>query len=156
MLRLMTIPRNRLRLGKLSTNNMSKSLFAFQITICALLTYWFPFSQATAADSYELCNTHRTLSADGKIVSIKGHLVSDGMHSTVIEPDQCQGSGYSIIVGEGENAWGVVQASLMHVGRPGTVDKSVEVDIEGVIVGGKGVRVTKLNKMVITYPYVGP
>jgi len=93
----------------------------------------------------------------GKSVSFRGKILSDGMHATVIKPDDCRSEGYGVLWtgDEGDPAF-IVRGAVTKIGLMGTQDKDISVDVEAMVVklpnGKVGVKLTKLNKLVLVYP----
>ena len=113
---------------------------------------------AWASDADGICGAKaRPAKSIGTHVSFRGKILSDGMHSTLVVPDRCQGEGYAMFAdGGGDDPSSVVRHAVMQIGTPGTTDKEITVDVDAVIVmlsnGRVGIRLTKINRMVLTYP----
>ena len=79
------------------------------------------------------------------------------MHATVLKPDDCRSEGYGVLWtgGEGDPAF-IVRSAATQIGLMGTLDKDISVDVDATVVklpnGKVGVRLTKLNKLVLVYP----
>jgi hypothetical protein len=96
----------------------------------------------------------------GHDVIIRGKIVSDGMHTTIVVPDKCPNEGYPFVLGKKDgDAAAIVRQAIMRIGSPGTVDKDITVEVDASVTlletGVVGVRVTKLRRMVLTYPSGG-
>jgi hypothetical protein len=93
----------------------------------------------------------------GENVFIHGKIVSDGIHTTVLVPYQCSNEGYLFAPAEENDAAStIIRQTIMRIGSPGTADKDISVDVDGTVTvlanGEVGVRITKLRRMVLTYP----
>lgn len=94
--------------------------------------------------------------------SFNGFISSDGMHSTLILLPNCNGKGFPMLpdststTSAGEGPSTLIRQAIMNVGMPGTVDKSIVVDVDAVIIkldnGILAVRIKKLNKLTLNYP----
>ncbi|MFC3654105.1 hypothetical protein ACFONN_21380 [Dyella humi] len=121
----------------------------FLLVICAC-------SHANSAGS--ICGAkHSPAKFVGKSVVIHGRIVSDGMHTTVVVPDQCSDEGYAIAPAEkDDDAATIIRQAIMRVGAPGTADKDISVEMDAAVIllenGDAGIRITKLHRMVLTYP----
>jgi hypothetical protein len=118
----------------------------------------FASIRAWASDVGDICGANaRSAKSIGMHVSFRGKILSDGMHLILVVPDRCQGEGYAISAnGTEDDPASVVRHAVMQIGSPGTTDKEVTIDVDAVVVmlpnGSVGVRVTRLNHMVLTYP----
>jgi hypothetical protein len=97
----------------------------------------------------------------GKHVSFRGKILSDGMHLTLAMPDSCPNEGYGVFRGDvRDDPASIIQTAVMQIGSPGTGHKEIAVDLDADIVelgnGHIGIRITKLNRMVLTYPTSNP
>lgn len=114
--------------------------------------------RAWADSAGDICGAKaRAAESIGMHVSFRGKILSDGMHSILVVPDQCQDEGYSMSAGGAEDdPASVMRHAVMQIGAPGTTDKEIAIDVDAVVVmlsnGGIGIRVTELNRMVLTYP----
>jgi hypothetical protein len=112
---------------------------------------------ARAVEPGDICNINQAGGqAIGKEVFFTGDITSDGMHSTMVYPEQCKNIGYSIAPEESNDSPStIIRQAVMRVGSPGTVDKSVTIDVRATIVmlgnGKLGIKVTQLKRLVLTY-----
>ncbi len=113
--------------------------------------------QATMASGTNVCSAkHDGDQSTGESVSFQGRILSDGVHSTLIFPDKCQNIGFPIAPDDVENSpAAIIRQSIMKIGSPGTVDKTitVEVDAEITVIGNHriGLKIIKLKQLVLTY-----
>ena len=118
-------------------------------------------SSVVAGQENEICRAKEQSSHMlGRQISFSGKVVSDGMHATLVLPNDCSNVGYPIAPEDSDNSPStIIRQTLMRVGFPGTVDKEVRVDVDAVIVilgnGKVGIKVTKLRRLVMTYPSSG-
>jgi hypothetical protein len=123
-----------------------------------LLTGLLTSISACAKDVGDICAAKmRSPHSIGASVSFKGKILSDGMHSTLVIPDRCPGEGYAMSAGDADDdPASIVRHAVMQIGAPGTTDKEIVVDVDAIVVslpnGHVGIRVTRLNRMVLTYP----
>jgi hypothetical protein len=100
--------------------------------------------------------------AIGKWVALRAKVFSDGMHATLLLPKGCEEKSYYLAPDSEVGSPGtVVWQAVMRLGVPGTGympgsgDKTIEVDAFGEVIrlsdGSVGVKITKLNQMVIKY-----
>jgi hypothetical protein len=116
---------------------------------------------ACATPAGSICGAkHSPKKFVGEILVIRGKIVSDGMHTTVVVPDQCSDEGYAIVSAEkGDDVATIIRQAIMRVGAPGTADKDISVEVDATVTslenGDAGIRITKLRRMVLTYPASG-
>lgn len=110
------------------------------------------------AQAEDVCGAKsRSSSVIGKTVTFRGKILSDGSHATIVNPDNCRTEGYGVLwTGvEGDPA-STIRSAITNIGLIGTSDKDVSVDVDAVVVmlpnGKVGVKLTSLNRLVLTYP----
>lgn len=70
-----------------------------------------------------------------KPIAIKGKVLADGMHATLVLSGDCEKNGLLVRPGGSNNGYNaeVLSAAVMRVGRPGTVDKDIDVTLSGTL-----------------------
>jgi hypothetical protein len=70
-----------------------------------------------------------------KPITIKGKVLADGMHATLILSGDCEKNGLLVRPVSAATAYNaeVLPAAVMRVGRPGTVDKNIDVTLSGTL-----------------------
>jgi hypothetical protein len=75
------------------------SLLTLRSVITLLLLVICVCAQATPASG--VCGAkHSPTKFVGQSVAVRGKIVSDGMHTTILVPDQCSDEGYAIVPSE--------------------------------------------------------
>lgn len=131
---------------------MKQLLFAITFTVASMAA---PIVQAD--ESIDICSVSSGGNrAIGKDVAFVGKVVSDGMHSTRVFPERCSQAGYSIAPDDHDDSpTAIIRQTIMRVGAPGTTDKGITIEVRATIVrltnGELGIKVTKLQRLVLTY-----
>jgi hypothetical protein len=104
-----------------------------------------------------ICGAKTDSSAVGRSVSFHGTVSSNGVDSTVIRPAECPHEAY-VLLGpkDKQDPTTLIFDAVYSVGAPGTMDKRIDVDIGAEIVKVSdtrvGVKVTKVDGLVLSYP----
>jgi predicted Abi (CAAX) family protease len=102
---------------------MKALLFPFVTTLILVA----PVAHSETSQAKSTCGTkHSPAKFVGEHGFVRGKIVSDGMHTTIVVPDECSNEGYALSSAERDDEPGaIIRQAIMRIGAPGTVDKSI-------------------------------